>query len=104
MQFLYKVNARVTVQPCARSVLLGTSRNEIETTGVKLEKPVERYSQCLETTERKHWLRLHYTRKGHCYTSNSSNICLAFFFTTTDDYMMPCLLIMLLYTVQMHIP
>ena len=51
MQLPFKVNACAMVQPCAHSIVWGTSQNEIETTGVELERPVVQCSQCLETTE-----------------------------------------------------
>jgi len=35
MQLPFKVETRVMVQPCMRSVLWGTSQNKIETTDVK---------------------------------------------------------------------
>ena len=53
MQLPFKVNARAVVQPCACSVLRGTSWNEMETTGIKLERPVVQCSQRLEITEGK---------------------------------------------------
>ena len=109
MQLLLKISACAMVQPCTHLVLWGTSQNEIETTGVELERPVVQCSQHSTLRQLECW------DHNLCRESTTTVTLPTYasqFLTTFDDYM--CLpheatpnnyvLMRKAYTVQMHIP